>query len=343
MALHDRNKNPKARRPSPLGAKGRARREYLAKLVPLEAIREVVRAHGPGERVASWVAGQQLGLITSRQLRTGGISQHATSRRCKRCSLHRVHQGVYLYGSPIMLPGALEFAAVLACAPDAWICGRSALVLQGVLRVPGPEVEVLVVGRDCRSRSGIHVRRTQRLDRRDTGSVRGIPVTSPARALIEFAADAASDELERAIAEAYALRLVTENEIQAAMERATNHAGVAALRAELRRGAGPQWTRSESERRMLRLLRDARLPPPLTNVRVAGFEADFFWPDQKLIVEFDGYQFHGHRRAFEQDRRRDQAHIAAGYTVIRVTWRQLTEEPLAVVATISHVLARQSR
>jgi very-short-patch-repair endonuclease len=94
---------------------------------------------------------------------------------------------------------------------------------------------------------------------------------------------------------------------------------------------------------MLRLLRDARLPEPLTNVRVAGFEADFFWPDQKLIVEFDGYQFHGHRRAFERDRRRDQAHIAAGYTVIRVTWRQLTEEPLAVVATISRVLARESR
>ena len=90
---------------------------------------------------------------------------------------------------------------------------------------------------------------------------------------------------------------------------------------------------------MLRLLREARLPQPLTNVRVAGFEADFFWPDRKLIVEFDGYQFHGHRAAFERDRKRDAAHVLAGYRVIRVTWRQLTEEPLAVVATIARALA----
>lgn len=91
---------------------------------------------------------------------------------------------------------------------------------------------------------------------------------------------------------------------------------------------------------MLKLIRAAGLPTPQTQVRIAGWPADFLWPDQKLIVEFDGYQFHGHRAAFERDRRRDQAHIAAGYTVIRITWRQLTEEPLTVVATIATLLSR---
>ena len=69
-----------------------------------------------------------------------------------------------------------------------------------------------------------------------------------------------------------------------------------------------------------------------------GWQADFLWADQRLIVEVDGYPFHSGRRAFERDRRRDQAHIAAGYIVIRVTWRQLTEAPLMVVAAIARAL-----
>jgi very-short-patch-repair endonuclease len=89
---------------------------------------------------------------------------------------------------------------------------------------------------------------------------------------------------------------------------------------------------------MLHLIRAAKLPPPRTNTPVAGFEADFVWPEHKLIVEFDGYQFHGHRQAFERDRRRDQAHVAAGYRVIRVTWRQLEHEPYTVVAAIAMAL-----
>ena len=89
---------------------------------------------------------------------------------------------------------------------------------------------------------------------------------------------------------------------------------------------------------MLELIRKAGLPAPRTEVRIAGWPADFLWADQRLIVEVDGYPFHSGRRAFERDRRRDQAHIAAGYTVIRVTWRQLTEAPLMVVAAIARAL-----
>ena len=71
---------------------------------------------------------------------------------------------------------------------------------------------------------------------------------------------------------------------------------------------------------------------------MAGYEADFLWPDCKLIVEVDGYQFHGHRQAFEHDRNRDAAHALAGYMVIRVTWIQLTQEPMAVAVTIARAL-----
>jgi very-short-patch-repair endonuclease len=55
-------------------------------------------------------------------------------------------------------------------------------------------------------------------------------------------------------------------------------------------------------------------------------------------------RFHGHRAAFENDRLRDQQLAAEGYVVVRVTWRQLTEEPMAVLARLARALAMiQSR
>jgi very-short-patch-repair endonuclease len=169
--------------------------------------------------------------------------------------------------------------------------------------------------------------------------LRGIPITSPARTVLDFAAEASSDELERGIAEAYALRLTNEGELKRTIERNPHRAGVAALNAELRREGGPAWTRLEGERRMKLLIRQAQLPPPVVNVKVAGYAADFLWPAERLIVEVDGYRFHGHRQVFERDRRRHAAHVLAGYRVIRITWRRLTGEPLAVAAIIAGALS----
>jgi very-short-patch-repair endonuclease len=89
---------------------------------------------------------------------------------------------------------------------------------------------------------------------------------------------------------------------------------------------------------MLELIRAARLPPPRTNAHVNGHEVDLLWPDQRLIVEIDGFAFHSTRRAFEHDRARDQQLQAAGYRVIRITWRQLQHQPEALVATLAAAL-----
>jgi very-short-patch-repair endonuclease len=90
---------------------------------------------------------------------------------------------------------------------------------------------------------------------------------------------------------------------------------------------------------MLALLAAAQLPVPEVNTHLHGFEVDFLWRAQRLVVEFDGRQFHGHEAAFERDRRRDQVLLAAGYRVLRVTWRQLLDEPLAVAVRIGQALA----
>ena len=311
---------------------------YVPKLVSQRELWGFVQANADGDRAITWVASRQLGLITTGQLEAVGIKRGRIAVRLRRGTLHRVHHGVYLVGHQVLLPRALELAAVLACGPGSLISHRSAAALWGLASAPADEVHVTVVGRDRRSRPGLVVHRARELDRADRSRKDGIPVTSPARALVEYAATAPPDELERAIAEAYALKLVNERDIQRALERAPNRSGVGRLRAELDREGGPQWTQSEAERRLLRLIREARLPIPQTQVRIVGWPADFFWPRHKLIVEVDGYPFHSHKTAFERDRRRDAAHVAAGYRVVRITYRQLLEEPLAVAVVVARAL-----
>ncbi len=82
------------------------------------------------------------------------------------------------------------------------------------------------------------------------------------------------------------------------------------------------------------------MPRPHLNAPVECHHADAVWPDQRLVIEVDGYASHGSRHAFERDRRIDQQRTAAGCRTVRVTWRQLTREPEAVVATVAGALAR---
>ena len=89
------------------------------------------------------------------------------------------------------------------------------------------------------------------------------------------------------------------------------------------------------------MIRAAKLPPPRTNMRVCGYEVDFVWSNERLIVEVDGFAVHSTRAAFERDRARDRALPAAGYVVLRVTWRQLVHEPELVVAELAAALVRQ--
>jgi very-short-patch-repair endonuclease len=67
---------------------------------------------------------------------------------------------------------------------------------------------------------------------------------------------------------------------------------------------------------------------------------DFVWRDQRVIVETDGHETHHTRRAFEEDRLRDQRLIVAGWTVIRITWRQLTQRPDEVMRRLARLLSR---
>jgi very-short-patch-repair endonuclease len=282
------------------------------------------------------MATAQNGVITRQQLERAGLDTNAIDRRATNGTLHRLYQGVYVVGHEALAPLARETAALLACGENAAISHISAAAVWSMVRpeAAGSEVHVTVIARKLRSRPGLCVHRAARLDVRHRGS---ILLTSPAQTLLDMAADR-DRHLEPAFVEAHGHRLLRSGELRAFIERAEGRPGVRALRSFIEAYA-TGYTRSRAEQAMRRLARAAGLPQPTVNVFREGFLVDFLWAKEQLILEVDSFGFHGHRRAFENDRKRDAAHVAAGYRVIRVTWHQLTKEPLAVAATLARALA----
>ena len=165
----------------------------------------------------------------------------------------------------------------------------------------------------------------------------GIPTTSAARTILDLAATEPTAELERALNEAGLQRRVSPHSLNEQFSRYPRHRGTAALTRLLE--TEPALTRSDAEIIARDLIRKAQLPEPESNVRIEGYEVDLVWRDHGLIVEIDSWAFHSMRRSFEGDRRRDQHLVGAGWRVIRITGRQLTNEPELVVATLTRALA----
>jgi very-short-patch-repair endonuclease len=281
------------------------------------------------------VARRQHGVITAAQLSAAGVGRNAVGTRVRQGGLRRAYRGVYLVG-PVDAPLAREAAALLACGPGAVLSHRSAAVLWGMIAPAGGPVDV-TVRRTGRSRAGLRVHRTAVLDDRAIGRRDGLAVTSPERTLLDLGASTALNELERAVEEAQVLRLVDRSTLRLAA--AGRHLGASRLRAALGRHDQPRVTRSEAERRLLALIDQAGLHEPVTNARLGRYEVDFLWRAERLVVEVDGWAFHGTRGAFERDRRRDADLQLAGYRVLRVTWRRLVAQPLAVAALLGAALA----
>jgi very-short-patch-repair endonuclease len=238
-------------------------------------------------------------------------------------------------------------AAALEFRGDAAVGGLAAASIWRMIDEAPSEIDVTVVGRNAAPRRGVQVRRINALSRKDIRWRSGIPLTSPARTLIELGGFLDPMELENALAETMVRGLARESEIAAAMQRAPRPAGIAVLRRLLadpnEPGAGPARTRSVYERKLLQLIAEAELPRPVTNVPVEGHVVDMFWPAQRLVVEFDGFAYHSDRQAFETDRLRDQDLVAAGYRVIRITARQLDHAPFAVIARLAQAVAARER
>lgn len=274
------------------------------------------------------VAARQAGTITFNQLRACGLSAAQVRRRLETGRLHRLHRGVYVVGHRVLAPFAMETAALLACSPKATLTYESAAIVWD-LPVLTDAVHVTVDPERRPRHAGIRVHR-QRLQRHEITRRHGLPVTTPLRTIQDIAAT--TGDLERVIAEARANHLIRLEDLEAIPGRR----GSRTLRAAL--DQGPQWTRSHAERVLLDLIRRAGLPAPELNADVAGHKVDAVWRADRIALEVDSWAWHGHRRAFEKDRARDMRLREAGFTPVRVTARQLDQEPLRTIAHLARLV-----
>jgi very-short-patch-repair endonuclease len=165
----------------------------------------------------------------------------------------------------------------------------------------------------------------------------GVPVTTPVCTLVDLATRLNADALEAAINEADKRDLIQAHALRAALKPFDNTAGVARIRSMLDRRTFT-LTDSQLERRFLPVARRAGLSRPLTGAWVNGFKVDFYWPDLGLVVETDGLRYHRTPAQQARDRLRDQAHAAAGLTVLRFTHGQVAFDPAHVDRTLTAVV-----
>jgi very-short-patch-repair endonuclease len=313
-------------------------------LVPILGMRNVVRVKGPPDLRIGEIARMQRGLISRSQLAAAGILPGAVEWRLAKGRLYPVHRGVYSCGFSKLGPLGRETAAILAVGGDAILSHRSAASVWGLCPDGDDEepVDVLTGARQVRRRAGIVTHRTNRLERAEIRVCQGLPVTSPARTLRDIAPTVSVRELERAVDEALIRRIVRLQQLRDAAAQDKGRRGGPILTALLEHRGNPTITRSQAEERMLELLRAGKLPEPECNARVNGYEVDFLWRAQRLVVEVDGYAYHATRSAFERDRAKGAAMAAAGYLVIRITWLQMVHEPYIVLVHIAQAWARRS-
>lgn len=189
-------------------------------------------------------------------------------------------------------------------------------------------------------RRGIRGHRAGSLGTDDRAIVEGIPVTAPARTILDLSAVVAARELEGVIARAERLGLVSTRDLGRLVDRCRGRAGAPLLRSIVEREGGALLTRSEAEARFADLVRGSGLPTPEANVMVHGYEVDFLWRDHRVAVEVDGFAFHASQHSFAGDRRRDADLLVLGIRTMRITWSQIVNEPKSTLVRLALTLAR---
>jgi hypothetical protein len=281
-------------------------------------------------------AARQWGVVSAGELRHCGLSSKAVSRRVSKGWLHPIHRGIYAVGHDNPpLEGRL-LAAVKACGSGALLSHFAAAAHLGLVRWDGRRPEVTVAGPGVRCRPGIRVHRSAFLDSADITEHRAIPITSPARTLVDLASVLDRRSLRRAVRQAQSLRLVELRQVMEVLARLGPRRGITKLANII--ATGPAPTGSELEDVVLDLLLAGGLEHPDVNVPlvVEGREVipDFRWPTKQLIVEADGAAWHDNKLSKEADAERQALLEAHGERIVRVTWGQAISEPRQTLARI---------
>jgi very-short-patch-repair endonuclease len=288
------------------------------------------RSDRPNKRDAPLVAARQHGAIRAAQL---GLSRSTIADWVRAGRLYPKYRGVYAYGHPNLSREGEWMAAILAGGRGAALAGLCGAVLMRLTKREPDEIDVVAPGHR-RPQAGFRLRTCRHLDPRDITIVNRIPVTTVPRILIDLADDGEdADELANLIHEAAYLKIFNLDATRAAIERSNGRHNLGVVEEALRlHRSGSAGTRTRLETRFKRLVRGAGLPAPDTNTIINGFEVDAYWPG--LCVEIDGPN-HRRARTKTDDRIRDAALRAAGYTVLRFTEDDVETKPDKVLETLT--------
>lgn len=288
------------------------------------------------------LAGRQRQLLTYRQALECGLTSSAMSRRVSGGHWRRVLPKVYWLGH-----GELSWetkALALVLWSGGVVSGEAAAALWGiggfcrgvfvvttsrVLRSPAPDVRI----------------RRASLARRDLGTVEGIAVTSPARTLVDLAAEHSEEAVEIAMDDALTRGLVSASQLRwfVNVHAGKGPSGTKALRRLLARRESVAATESVLERKVERLIAGSRLPPPrrqhvVRDGRRFVARVDFAYPDARVALEVDGYRWHSGRAAWARDLERRNRLTELGWRVIHVTHAD-TSYPERVVDRLRGLLS----
>ncbi len=274
------------------------------------------------DRQIAALAYRQRGYVTRRQLLRLGVGAEAVRYRIKTGRLIPVYAGVYAVGHLPTLPQDRAVGALLACGPGAVLSHGSAASLWGVFRRWDMPFEVTTAS--ARRRAGIRTHRAA-LTRADIAKQLGVRVTSPARTLLDIAPRITERTLSRAVNELRIARHLGIEQLAELLDRCPRHPGTRRLIPFVE--TADNATRSKFERDFLAVAGRFGLPRPQINVRVAGREVDAYFPEERVIVELDGYEFHSSKDRFRSDRDHDADALTLDIVTVRITTDRLERAP----------------
>ena len=282
------------------------------------------------------LAAREHGVLSVDELRGCGLSLKAISVRAGNGRLHPLHRAVYAVGHANPTVDGCYLAAVKACGVGAALCLWSGAMLANIIRWEDRYPDVLVLGESAPQHPRIIGHRTSYLPAEHVTTIRGIPVTTAERTLLDLAAVMPEHRLRRATRQAQFLKLTTVPSLVAVLHGPGPQRGRKKLARILATGAAP--TQSELEDLVLELILRGGFAHPAVNepLFIAGrrIVPDFCWPGQRLVIEADG-PHHDDPLERAADRERQRILEAHGYRVIRVTWEQAIAEPVATMRRVA--------
>lgn len=308
-------------------------------------MKSLAQQPSPDEALSA-IAQSQFGLVTRQQATDAGLSPAAVRHRVETGRFEIAARNVFrLTGAPRSWEQDL-LAAQLSLGPGAVVSCRSAAIQWGLLP-PAKIIELSIPQTGKRVPAGWIVHRVPPIPPSQITRRGPFVITEPHRTIVDLTGVAEGDELEGAIFTGFRKGLIRLPRLKFLIRTMGTKGrrglgGLNSLLGELEDGG--RVKESLMEMKFLRLVKRAKLPQPVAQfpIRLPNGESiriDFAYPDRRLAIECDGYEFHSDRERFEKDRERDRDLLAIGWTAMRLTWTDLTKNAQKLIAQLRRFLA----